>query len=167
MTFIILFLFLWIPCGLFTGAVAANKDYSGIAWAIGGFLFGPIALIAAAGLSDKRQRRYLRIISESFVQESSSAEINDSSSLKTMEEYKEQKNSESIGAESEGIIEGDNDYNSCLAIYRKRGSSIGKPIYSKTRRIDNSIALVDNTGQTLAKFRRKSSGEWHMPFWLN
>ena len=61
----ILLLFAWIPCAAFTTEIASSKGYSGTSWFIGGLLFGPIALIGAAGLPDRKLRKYLRQIGES------------------------------------------------------------------------------------------------------
>lgn len=36
----------WIICGVFTAMVASSKGRSGTAWALSGFLFGPLALLA-------------------------------------------------------------------------------------------------------------------------
>lgn len=38
--------FFWIVCGIFSAIVASSKGRSGCAWAISGFLFGPLALLA-------------------------------------------------------------------------------------------------------------------------
>ena len=54
----------WLSAGFYCGEVAYQKGYSGAAWAIGGFLFGFIALIAAAGLPDRKLRKYIRLIGE-------------------------------------------------------------------------------------------------------
>ena len=54
----------WFSAGFYSGQVAHQKGYSGAAWAIGGLLFGFIALIAAAGLPDRKLRKYLRLIGE-------------------------------------------------------------------------------------------------------
>ena len=54
----------WLSAGFYSGEVAHQKGYSGAAWAIGGLLFGFIALIAAAGLPDRKLRKYLRLIGE-------------------------------------------------------------------------------------------------------
>ena len=56
----------WLPCGFFAGAVAEEKGHNGIAWFFGGFLFGPVGLIAAAGLSDRKLRRYQRFQAEAL-----------------------------------------------------------------------------------------------------
>ena len=45
------------------GKVAHTKGWSGFAWGVAGFLFGPLGLIAAAGLPDRRLRHYLRELS--------------------------------------------------------------------------------------------------------
>ena len=54
----------WFSAGFYSGQVAHQKGYSGAAWAIGGLLFGFIALIAAAGLPDRKLRQYIRLIGE-------------------------------------------------------------------------------------------------------
>ena len=62
--FVLLLLIAAIPCGFFASEVASGKGYSGTSWFIAGVLFGPLGLIAAAGLSDRRLRKYLRQIGE-------------------------------------------------------------------------------------------------------
>lgn len=52
-----LFIF-WLACSGYTATVAKEKGY-GSSWAIGGFLFGPIALLAAAGLPDLEMRKHI------------------------------------------------------------------------------------------------------------
>ena len=54
----------WLSAGFYCGQVAHQKGYSGTAWAIGGLFFGFIALIAAAGLPDRKLRQYIRLIGE-------------------------------------------------------------------------------------------------------
>ncbi len=54
----------WFVCGFYSSVVADSKGYNGTAWAFGGFLFGIIALIAVAGLPDKKLRKYIRQIGE-------------------------------------------------------------------------------------------------------
>lgn len=60
--------FLLVVIALITGclasSIAEDKGHSGAAWGICGFLFGPLGLIAAAGLSDRKLRRYIRQIGE-------------------------------------------------------------------------------------------------------
>ena len=60
----IFLLFVWLPSGLYSGQVAHQKGYSGASWGFGGFFFGFIALIAAAGLPDRKLRKYIRLIGE-------------------------------------------------------------------------------------------------------
>ena len=52
----------WIASVFFCAQVANEKGYSGSSWGIAGFLFGFFALIAVAGLPDKKLRKYLRQI---------------------------------------------------------------------------------------------------------
>jgi hypothetical protein len=47
----------WILCGLFACVVAGNKGHNGCMWAIGGFLLGPLALLATLGLGDRKSQR--------------------------------------------------------------------------------------------------------------
>lgn len=61
---VFLLLFVWIPCGFISGSVASSKGCSVGSWAVAGFLFGPIALIGAAGLPDRKLRRTMRLIAE-------------------------------------------------------------------------------------------------------
>ena len=60
MAFIILFIFVWIPSGIYTAVVAGEKGHDGLNWFIGGLIFGPLALIAAAGLGDNKLRSSIR-----------------------------------------------------------------------------------------------------------
>ena len=64
MGFFFALLLVWLPCAFYASHVAADKGHNGAAWFFGGFLFGPIALIAAAGLSDQTLRRYIRLTAE-------------------------------------------------------------------------------------------------------
>ena len=60
MGFLFTLLFIWLPCAFYASHVAADKGHGKTGWWTewfwGGLLFGPIALIAAAGLGDKNQR---------------------------------------------------------------------------------------------------------------
>ena len=49
---------------ILSAQVAHQKGYNGTDWGIGGFFFGTIALIAVAGLPDRRLRKYIRQIGE-------------------------------------------------------------------------------------------------------
>ena len=54
----------WIASAFFCASVASEKGYSGTAWGFAGFIFGFFALIAVAGLPDKKLRKYIRQIGE-------------------------------------------------------------------------------------------------------
>ena len=54
----------WLSVGFYSGEVSHQKGYSGAACALGGFLIIFIALIASAGLPDKKLRKYRRLIEE-------------------------------------------------------------------------------------------------------
>ena len=51
-------------CGMFSLNVADSKGHSQVAWFFAGLFFGPIGLIAACGLSDKRMSRTIRRLAE-------------------------------------------------------------------------------------------------------
>lgn len=44
----------WFLCGIFASVVAGNKGHNGCMWALGGFLLGPLALLATLGLGDRQ-----------------------------------------------------------------------------------------------------------------
>ena len=52
----------WVASAFFCAQVADEKGYSGTSWGIAGFIFVFFALIAVAGLPDKKLRKYLRQI---------------------------------------------------------------------------------------------------------
>ena len=54
----------WIASAFFCGEVAKEKGYGWTSWFIGGLFFGIFALIASAGLPDRKLRRYIRLIGE-------------------------------------------------------------------------------------------------------
>ena len=54
---------LWVPCGIYASVIASSKDHNWFPWIIGGLLFGPAALIATAGLPDRKLTRYVRLMS--------------------------------------------------------------------------------------------------------
>ena len=64
MTLIILFLFVWLPACFVAGDIAEDKGHSFFKWAVAAFFFGPVGLLGAVGLSDKKQRRILKQIAE-------------------------------------------------------------------------------------------------------
>ena len=64
MEIFLVLVFVWFSAGFYSGQVAHQKGYSKTNWAIGGFLFGYIALIAVAGLPDRKLRKYIRLIGE-------------------------------------------------------------------------------------------------------
>ena len=57
-------LIVFFIAGLFCFNVSEEKGYNGFLWFIGGFLFSFIALIAVAGLPDRKLRKYIRQIGE-------------------------------------------------------------------------------------------------------
>lgn len=56
----LLLLLVVVTSAAYSGAVASSKGHSGMSWTFGGLLFGPLALVAAAGLPDLKARNYLR-----------------------------------------------------------------------------------------------------------
>jgi hypothetical protein len=71
------FLVLVIACisaGL-SSSIASAKGWSSLSWLVAGFLFGPLGLIAAAGLPDRKLRHYLFELSRQQGVSSESLEI--------------------------------------------------------------------------------------------
>lgn len=62
MAFFALLVFVWIPCGVISGKVASSKDCAVIPWTLAGFIFGPLGLIGAAGLPDRKLRGIMKSI---------------------------------------------------------------------------------------------------------
>ena len=55
-----IFLIVWFACAMYASVVASEKGYKGFNWMIGGFFFGFLALIAVAGLPDKKLHSLLK-----------------------------------------------------------------------------------------------------------
>lgn len=54
-----------VVCASYSYLIADAKGWQGSSWAIGGFLFGVLALIAAAGLPDLETRRAIEGLRQS------------------------------------------------------------------------------------------------------
>ena len=63
MAFVVVIL-LGVFSGFLASSVASDKGHDGSSWFVAGLLLGPLGLIAAAGLSDRKLRRYIRQIGE-------------------------------------------------------------------------------------------------------
>ena len=61
---VLAFFFVWLPCGGFSAVIAGDKGHHGFVWFLMGVVFGPMALIAAAGLGDSRLRKSIRNLVE-------------------------------------------------------------------------------------------------------
>ena len=148
----------WIVTAICCAIVAEDKKHSGAAWGFAGLLFGPIALIAAVGLADRRQHQLLRRIADTLSGDTSNDAI--SNPELTQDDTQE-----------EGPIEGADDYNTCLEIYRERmgptSSTAKRPVYSKSTMKGEFIWICDKDGVNLAQFTKGRDGQWTMPFWLN
>jgi len=57
---VVLLLLINIISGTLSSSIAGTKGWNGGMWFLAGFLFGPLGLVAAAGLPDRRLRVYLR-----------------------------------------------------------------------------------------------------------
>lgn len=53
---ILYYVLLCFGCGGFAATCANQKGYEGFAWFFAGLIFGPVGLLGAAGLPDKRLR---------------------------------------------------------------------------------------------------------------
>ena len=57
-------LLLWSACAFLTAIVSDEKGHDWLLWGLAGIIFGPVGLVAAVGLPDKKLRRYIRRIGE-------------------------------------------------------------------------------------------------------
>ena len=57
-------LIIGLIAGFLASNIASDKGHSATSWFFAGFLLGPLGLIAAAGLSDRKLRKYIRQIGE-------------------------------------------------------------------------------------------------------
>ena len=62
----ILYIFLGVIFALFCSSIAREKGYGEFAWAVIGFFFSFIGLIAIAGMPDLVSRKYLRRLAEAL-----------------------------------------------------------------------------------------------------
>jgi hypothetical protein len=63
-TIILIAVIIAVVCAVFCSKIANSKGWDGNDWALCGFLFGPLALLAACGLPDKKLRNYVRALAE-------------------------------------------------------------------------------------------------------
>ena len=61
---LIVLFFFGVTCGGFCATLADNKGWNPGPWFIGGFLLGPLALVAAAGMPDLKLRKYIRAMAQ-------------------------------------------------------------------------------------------------------
>jgi hypothetical protein len=61
---ILLLFVLALICAFLSSSIAGAKGLSPEKWWIVGFLFGPLGLIAAAGLPDRKLRSYLKFLAK-------------------------------------------------------------------------------------------------------
>jgi hypothetical protein len=62
----IFYIFIGVIFALFCSSIAREKGYSELGWALVGFFFNFIALIAIAGMPDLVSRKYLRRLAEAL-----------------------------------------------------------------------------------------------------
>lgn len=63
---LIVLIIIWIVLVILTISVASDKGYSPRTWALAVIFFGPLAFLAALGLPDLKQRKYLRLLLEHY-----------------------------------------------------------------------------------------------------
>ena len=134
----------------FTGKVAGAKGYDEPMWAIGGFLFGPIALIAAAGMPDSRMRSYIRALAEE-------------KGIK-IEEVEQNNKIDISGGEAESRMARatpGQDFEVVCRIYRENGGK-GDPNFKASDILARTILLKEESGDQLAYFSQRGDQMWHL-----
>ena len=56
--------FVWLPCSFLVALAARLKGYHFFPWFFFGLCFGPVGLITAVGLPDRKLRHYIRLLGE-------------------------------------------------------------------------------------------------------
>ncbi len=151
---------LWLLAGIvnacFCMSIAESKGFNGISWAAGGFFFGPIALLAAVGLPDIKQRRYLRLLLEhkGISLEGSHGEPSDSS----LPRFPENPNNNlNINAKN---VDPKEDYKTVVRLYQENGGASDVD-YKETYITARLILLKNKNGKDLAQFFCRE-GEWSL-----
>lgn len=85
---LLLVLALAFICAGLSGTIASAKGWVSANWTMAGFFFGPLGLIAAAGLPDRRLRHYLYELSKQQGVASESLEPVHSTSIDSGSAYK-------------------------------------------------------------------------------
>jgi len=64
MGYVIGFLMVCLPCGFIAASIARAKARRGARWFWAGLIFGPLGLIGAAGMPDRKSQAWLRYLAE-------------------------------------------------------------------------------------------------------
>lgn len=56
--------FVWILCAFFASGIEEDNKHNPVAWSLAGLVWGPLGLLAAVGLGDRRQILILSLIAE-------------------------------------------------------------------------------------------------------
>jgi len=59
---LVIYLMIGVACGALASAITIEKGWNNTNWFLAGFLFGPLGLLAAAGMPDRRSQKYLRYL---------------------------------------------------------------------------------------------------------
>lgn len=124
--------------------VAEAKGLQSVSWALACILFGPIGLIALAGMPDRRLRAYMKYLAEEKGWESNV-------DYQVQEPAKIQ-----VGSGP------DEDFRIASRLYRKVGG-VGEPDRNTSNISSQSIELKDSRGKLLAYLANKN-GFWVVCF---
>lgn len=127
-----------------TYSVAKSKGLDAESWAWAGFFVGIFALIAAAGMADKKQRSYMRFLAEA-------------QGWKEKEAETERVAVGGSGSDPIGISE---DYSRAVSMYNENGGR-SVPDFEKSKLFARAIILTNSEGDELAQFSNKQ-GQWRL-----
>jgi hypothetical protein len=135
-----------VAFALYTSAAAKSKGYDEFSWGLGGFFLGPIALIAACGLSDRTLVRAIRSLSVRDIASTSDFAIGeDGANIKTS-----------------SAIDWRQDLEGCISYLVESGRvSSGADIDQGSSFIGaNAMILRSKSRVVIAEFHKGRNGEW-------
>lgn len=131
----------------FAAEVAEQKGFKSTSWAIAGFLFGPLALIAIAGMPDQKTRRMLKGIAQQHGIQTEEIEPTETKAT--------WKSNAVIGRTAE------EDFRIVSELYAKEGGN-GKPDFKSSNILATTITLRSANGKQLGYFRQSGNQAWHI-----
>lgn len=144
-----------VICAALAGQVAKTKGYESSGWQVAGLLCGPLALIAIAGMPDKKLQGYIKAIAQ---QQGVKLETQSPVTAKAQDQIEAKTNQKTIDKFINSPLE---DYKAAVALYKSNGGS-KEPDYAKSCVFATTITLKNLSGKTLGTFSREGGSSWRV-----